>query len=276
MKFARLFGSLLAVSLLLTAGCAGKDSESATVEAQPAAVSATEASAPTGAPDSEFEDYGDEQMDAAWDPLEPWNRFWFRFNDVMILKILKPAYAGYEAVTPDLMRTGLSNFWHNIESPYRMLSRMLQGEFGMAGVEFGRFMANTMAGFGGLIDVAAKDKPLVPFMEEGADLNQAFAVWGVPEGPYLVWPLFGPNTLRSTAGLAGQYGTSPWLWGVEPVGPVNFWVGLGSNSLLRFNDMGRLIDTYEALTKSAVEPYSAMRDAYLKYQRAQTAKLKNQ
>lgn len=269
MKFARLCVTVLAVSLLFAAGCAGKERGEAD-----SAVAAATSAATTTAADSAFEDYDDEPSDMAWDPLEPWNRFWFGFNDVLMLKIIKPVYTGYETVTPSFMRTGLSNLLHHIETPYRIISRMLQGEFGMAGVEFGRFMANSMAGFGGLIDVSSQKKPLVPFMEEGADMNQTFAIWGIPEGPYMVWPFFGPNTVRSTGGLLGQAAASPWVWAVEPVGPVNFWIGLGTDVGLRFNDVGRQLDTYEALTKSAVEPYSAMRDAYLKYQRAQTAKLR--
>lgn len=271
MNAARLCGCLLALGLLLGSGCAGKDDGAGSDAVKSEAVSATATAAPA---DSEFEDYDDEHLDVVSDPLEPWNRFWFGFNDVMILKVIKPAYSGYTTVTPSFARTGLSNLLHHIEAPYRIVSRLLQGEFGMAGVEFGRFMANSMAGFGGLINVAAKDKPLVPFMEEGADMNQTFAVWGLPEGPYLVWPFFGPNTVRSTAGLGGKYFSSPWFWGVEPVGPMEFWTGAGIDAGLKFNDMGSQIDTYEALTKSAVEPYSAMRDAYIKYQRAQTEKLK--
>lgn len=251
---------LLLLQLAFVAGCAGKNAEG-TPPAQKVEAVETSASG-----NDDFEDYDDDTL-VVPDPLEPWNRFWFGFNDVMITRVIKPVYTGYSTVTPSFMRTGLSNLWYHIKAPVRIVSRLLQGEFGMAGVEFGRFMANSMAGFGGLIDVSRNDRPLVPFTEQGADMGHTFAVWGVPEGWFVVWPFFGPNTVRSTFGLAGDYASSPWMWGVEPIGPVPFWTAAGADVALRFNDMGSLINTYEALTKSAVEPYSAMRDAYIKYQR---------
>lgn len=255
---ARVYMLLLAMCLFCggLVGCASKDDS----VAPQATASATD--------EHRFEDYDDENVEVIADPLEPWNRFWFGFNDVFILRVLKPVYGGYVAVTPTELRSGLSNLLHHIQAPVRIANRLLQGEPGMAGVEFGRFIVNSTVGFGGLIDVAAKDKPLVAFSENGASFDRTLAVWGAGEGMYLVWPLFGPSTVRGTVGLMGDYVASPFFWGSHNLDVAGFWVATGSESALKFNNLGGLIDAYESLTKMAVEPYTAVRDAYIKYQRS--------
>ncbi|MEG2139690.1 MAG: VacJ family lipoprotein [Bilophila sp.] len=236
-------------------------------------LSILDASPPSGmsvadASDAAFEDYDDEASEQIYDPLEPWNRFWFRFNNVLLLDIIKPAYTGYSFVVHEDIRTGLSNVLYNLQMPLRLGNSLLQGKFGQAWVELGRFMINTTVGMGGVFDVAKRNKPLVPVDSRGADLGQTLAVWGIGEGLYLVWPLLGPSTVRDTVGTAGDIAASPFFWLTEPLGPVPFWPGLGADAGLRFNDMGTIINAYEAVTKGAVEPYIAARDAYIKYRRA--------
>ena len=91
---------------------------------------------------------------------------------------------------------------------------------------------------------------------------------GIWRGIYLVWPVVGPSTVRDTVGLAGDWATSAFFWISEPIGPLEFEPALAASLGLRFNDMGTVISTYESLKKSAVEPYIAARDAYVKYRRA--------
>lgn len=257
---ALLFPLLLTLTLGLT-GCASKTDESSPpVEAAQSAVQSMG--------EDRFEDYDDEHVVVIADPLEPWNRFWFGFNDIFMLRILKPVYAGYVAVTPEELRSGLSNLLHNLQTPVRIVNRLLQGEVSMAGVEFGRFVVNSTVGFGGLINVAAKDKPLRPFDEQGASFDRTLAVWGAGEGFYLVWPLYGPSTARGTVGLAGDYVASPFFWGASQFDVAGFWLATGSETALKFNNLGGLIDAYESLTKMAVEPYTAVREAYIMYQRS--------
>lgn len=219
--------------------------------------------------DASFEDYDeDNDSEEIADPLEGWNRFWFAFNDILLLDIIKPVYKGYTAVTPEVFRAGLRNFLYNIQMPIRLVNSLLQGRFGQAGVEFDRFLVNSTVGLGGLIDVAKRNKPLVEVSDRAADFGQTLAVWGVGEGIYLVWPLIGPSTVRDTFGTIGDYTASPFFWTAEPVGPVPFWPALAVDAGVRFNDMGSVINAYEAVTKGAIEPYIAARDAYVKYRRA--------
>ena len=200
--------------------------------------------------------------------MEGWNRFWFGFNDVLLLKVVKPVYTGYTYITPSPVRTGLSNAFHNIQMPIRFLNCVLQGRFGEAWIEVGRFVVNTTAGFGGVFDVAKQSKPLIPVDNRDADFGQTLGVWGFGEGIYLVWPVVGPSTVRDTVGLAGDWTTSAFFWISEPIGPLELEPALAASLGLRFNDMGTVISTYESLKKSAVEPYIAARDAYVKYRRA--------
>ncbi len=252
---------LLAATLV---GCASKKEPGV----QPDSAVVASGTASGAVSDAAFEDYDDEHSETISDPLEGWNRFWFGFNDFMLLQVIKPVYAGYAYVTPQPVRTGIGNAFHNIQMPIRLVNCVLQGRFGEAWIEFGRFIVNSTAGFGGLFDVAKQSKPRIPVDNRDADFGQTLGVWGVGEGVYLVWPIVGPSTVRDTVGMVGDWTASPLFWMAEPVGPIDEWAALGVGTGLRFNDMGTVIDTYESLTRSAVEPYIAARDAYIKYRRS--------
>lgn len=224
--------------------------------------------------DAAFEDYGDDAEPGISDPFEPWNRFWFTFNDGFMTKVAKPVYTGYEAITPEEFRSGISNAYHNFKMPIRLVNSVLQGEFAKAWIELGRFMVNSTIGFGGLIDVTKDKKPLVPVDPRDADFGQTLAKWGVGEGFYLVWPFLGPSTARETVGMMGNWAASPLFWVSEPIGSLDMWASTGIDAGFRFNGLGGDIATYESLIRSSVEPYVAMRDAYIKYRRAYGQPLK--
>lgn len=210
------------------------------------------------------EDYLEAVGQIVPDPIEGWNRAMFTFNDAVIEYVARPAYKGYEFVTPSFMRTGIKNFFHNAAFPVRFVNNLLQGRGRAAGVEMSRFILNTTAGLGGLIDVAKHHRPIVPVEDE--DLGQTFGVWGVGEGFYIVWPLLGPSTARDTVGLGGDYFLSPLTY-IKP------WeVSLGARAVNVFNDLDDVLDLYDQLKSAAIEPYSSVRDAYVQYRRAQIAK----
>lgn len=215
------------------------------------------------APD--LDDYATGNEDMAPDPLEGWNRMWFAVNDVLLLKIVKPAHQGYVAVTPDELRSGMRNFFHNLAFPVRFLNCLLQGKPREAGVEMGRFIVNTTVGMAGFINVARKDKPVVEPDKE--DFGQTLGVWGVGEGIYIVWPILGPSTLRDSLGLAGDYLADPFGHMVS-----NEWLYTGGRAYGAFNSVDDAIAGYEAVTGSAVEPYSSVRNAYMQMRRAKVAR----
>lgn len=260
---------LLGISLVT--GCASKKTQTEPIIPQETKIAQSTQPinmAQSIADDTQFEDYEETDTVAIADPLEGWNRFWFGFNDVLLLKIIKPTYTGYSAITTPEIRHGLSNVLHNLQMPIRFANSLLQGKFAQAMVEVGRFVVNTTAGLGGIVDVTAGKKVLVPVDEQGADFGQTLACWGVGEGFYVVWPLLGPSTARDSVGYVGDYFASPTFWGTHPYGPVKTWHAIVANGVLRFNDFGSTIEAYEAITKGAVEPYSAMREAYITHRRA--------
>jgi phospholipid-binding lipoprotein MlaA len=210
------------------------------------------------------EDYLEAVAPTVRDPLEQWNRVVFRFNDAAIEYAARPAYKGYVYVTPDFMRTGIKNFFHNAAFPVRFVNNLLQGRGRAAGVEMSRFVLNTTAGLGGFFDVARRHRPIVPVEDE--DMGQTFGIWGFGEGFYIVWPLLGPSTLRDSAGLAGDYFLTP----VSYLRPWELGVGLSAVDV--FNDLDSVLDLYDNLRRSAIEPYSSVRDAYVQYRRARIAK----
>jgi len=226
--------------------------------------SATAAFASQEALPDDDEDYLDSVSQVIPDPIEGWNRAMFGFNDAVIEYVARPAYKGYEYVTPSFMRTGIKNFFHNLAFPVRFVNNILQGRGRAAGVEMSRFILNTTAGLGGLFDVAKHHKPVVRVEDE--DFGQTLGVWGFGEGFYIVWPLVGPSTVRDTVGMGGDYFLSPLTY-VQP------WeLSLGARAVNVFNDLDDVLDLYDDLKRAAIEPYSSVRDAYVQYRRAKVAK----
>jgi phospholipid-binding lipoprotein MlaA len=213
--------------------------------------------------DEDDENYLD-QVARVPDPLEPWNRAMFRFNDALMDHVARPAYKGYAYVTPEFMRSGIKNFFHNLAFPVRFVNNLLQGRPRAAGVEMSRFILNSTAGLGGLIDVAKSHKPVVPVEDE--DFGQTLGVWGVGEGFYIVWPLLGPSSARDTVGLVGDAFLDPVNY-VQP-----WWLALSIDAGKTFNELDDILDLYDDLKRVAVEPYSSMRDAYIQYRKAKIAK----
>lgn len=130
------------------------------------------------------------------DPIEKCNRQMFAFNDGLDRYVMKPVAKGYTKVTPAPVRTGVSNFFANLEMIYTIPNQFLQGKSHIGVQDTGRFVTNTTVGVIGIFDVAKRWG--MPPHEE--DFGQTFAVWGMAEGPYLVVPLIGPMTARDAPG----------------------------------------------------------------------------
>lgn len=211
---------------------------------------------------SELDDYDDEPAASIADPIEPWNRFWFRFNDIFYIHIADPVYRGWKYITPQFFRTGVSNLFSNILFPTRFINSILQGKPLAAGVEFSRFMMNIMGG-AGLVDLASGKKTIVEVDPSGEDFGQTLGRWGIGHGFYIVWPFIGPSSVRDTFGRIGDAFTTP-LFYIDP------WeASLAANVFFRFNDLGDVLPSYLDLKSIAVDPYLAMREAYASMRKAQ-------
>lgn len=130
------------------------------------------------------------------DPWEGFNRGVYRFNSAVDRAVLKPAARGYRALTPDWLETGITNVFANLSYTSVILNDLLQGKGRVAARDTFRFLVNSTVGLLGFIDVASREG----LTDNDEDFGQTLAVWGVPSGPYLVLPLFGPSTMRDTPG----------------------------------------------------------------------------
>ncbi|MCG8435004.1 MAG: VacJ family lipoprotein, partial [Gammaproteobacteria bacterium] len=130
------------------------------------------------------------------DPLEPFNRAMFKFNDAVDRAVIKPVAKGY-AKTPKPFRKGVNNFFSNLSAPVTIINNFLQGKFKKAFSDTGRFLMNSTIGLFGIFDPASR----VGLARHREDFGQTLGAWGVPSGPYLVIPFLGPSTVRD--GIAG-------------------------------------------------------------------------
>ena len=196
------------------------------------------------------------------DPLEASNRVVWEFNDTVDKYVLKPVAEAYRFIAPQPVRTCLNNIFLNLGDVWSGINSVLQGRQVDALNTFGRVLLNTTMGLGGCIDIAS---------ETGAkripnDFGVTLGVWGVGSGPYIVLPILGPSSPRDGVGrLAGLY-----VGQVEFVGLIND-VNL-RNSLYGFQVVQRrevLLDATDIVDKTALDPYSFVRDAYLQRNKAQ-------
>ena len=126
------------------------------------------------------------------DPFEDLNRDIFIFNEKLDEKLLKPAAIAYRKVTPQFARSGVTNFFNNLEEIDTTINQVLQGEIKYAFNDAGRFVINTTIGLFGLIDVASK----MGLERHEEDFGQTLGVWGFDSGPYIMIPLLGPSNPR--------------------------------------------------------------------------------
>lgn len=190
------------------------------------------------------------------DPLHYWNRGMFHFNDKLYLWALKPVAEVYRAVLPRPFRTGIQNFYDNIQMPIRFVNCMLQGKTDRAGVELGRFMVNTVFGGMGFWNMANLEPNLKKPPEE--DMGQTFGAYGIGNGFYLVWPILGPSTLRDTFGRAGDMFIDPVAYIAPEASPF-------LRSYERINWLSLNVGDYESVKEAAVDPYESFKNIYLQY-----------
>jgi phospholipid-binding lipoprotein MlaA len=190
------------------------------------------------------------------DPFEGYNRAMYKFNDALDTAVIKPVAKGYDAVMPDPLSQGVSNFFSNLNDITVIINDLLQGKFNQAYRDTHRFVLNTTVGVAGIFDVAS----LSGYNKNNEDFGQTLGVWGAEPGAYIVLPFFGPRNVRDSFGLVGDILTDPVTY-VE-----------GNDA--RFALLGtRVIDTRAELLKAekvldeavALDEYSYVRDAYLQH-----------
>lgn len=188
------------------------------------------------------------------DPWEPFNRSVFEFNEGLDTYLLKPVVAAYRFILPEIVREGIYNFFSNYSDIYTALQNLLQGKPDYAFNDIMRVAVNTIFGLGGLMDVATPGG----LEKHKEDWGQTFGVWGIPSGPYVVLPFFGPSTVRDTFGTAADLETDYLFKYIPDVGLRNSITGLRVvNARNTYYEAGDLLDG------AAIDKYSFLRDAYL-------------
>lgn len=193
----------------------------------------------------------------ARDPWEGMNRSVYSFNDKLDQVALKPLAKAYVNVVPSPVRTGVNNFFGNLGDVWTATNSLLQFK-GQAAVETAmRVVINTTFGLGGLLDVATEMR--LPKRKE--DFGQTLGHWGVPSGPYVVLPVFGPSTLRDTAALPLD-AKGDLVQQVSDVSTRN------SLTVLHATDTrAGLLQAVDVVKEAALDSYSFVRDAYLQKRR---------
>ncbi|PCI79555.1 MAG: hypothetical protein COB20_04535 [SAR86 cluster bacterium] len=134
-----------------------------------------------------------------YDPFEKVNRVTFGFNVALDRAVLKPLASGYDKYTPKVAKTGIRNFFNNLDDVRVGINDLMQLNFTQATKDFGRFVVNSTVGVAGLIDVA---EPILALQKNRQDFGKTLAHWGVGSGPYLVLPVIGPSTARDALGFS--------------------------------------------------------------------------
>ncbi len=187
------------------------------------------------------------------DPFEKVNRAVFGFNEVLDSAVLTPVAKGYQAVVPELMRTGVANFFGNFGDGWSAINNLLQGKGEAAATMTMRVAANTLFGVGGLFDVASD----LGMERQSEDFGQTLGRWGMPAGPYLVWPLLGPSTARDTLGRPLDLAWSPSL-AINDSG-----VNLALSALNLVDTRASLLSASRVIDGIALDKYTFIRDAYI-------------
>ncbi len=195
-------------------------------------------------------------------PADPWeglNRKVFAFNEGVDEHVLKPVATTYVKVVPQFMRTGVNNFFGNFSDAWSAVNSFLQGkgEEGFNGIM--RVGTNTVFGIFGLFDVASE----AGIERHGEDFGQTLGVWGLPAGPYVVWPVLGPSSVRDSVAM-------PLNLAAEPSAQLRSDAGAqwGVSLLQLVSVRANLLGATGVLEDVALDRYTFMRDAYLQRRRS--------
>jgi phospholipid-binding lipoprotein MlaA len=205
------------------------------------------------APVAQAGSYGDD------DPWMGFNRAMFRFNDVLDEYAFEPVARGWNFVVPRRVQTSLSNLFGNLTSPRIIVNDLLQGKLHDAASDTARFMVNSTFGLMGLFDVASAWK----LDRHDEDFGQTLGVWGVPPGPYVVLPLFGPSNPRDATGLAVDSSSSVYWYFID------LQYNVAARAVDIVNGRAAVLKQVRDVKEASVDYYAAVRNGYMQRRQAQ-------
>ncbi len=193
------------------------------------------------------------------DPLHGWNRAMFTFNDRFYFLVAQPLTKGYAKIVHADVRAVINNFFLNISMPIRFVNSLLQLKFKSAGTELLRFGINSTLGVVGFLDVAKIDYGLESSDE---DFGQTLGKYQLGHGAYFMLPFLGPSSIRDSVGLLGDL----FLYPIGYIKPQE--LSLGIYTYESMNGFSFNLNDYDILKGAAVDPYTAVRDAYYQNRKA--------
>jgi phospholipid-binding lipoprotein MlaA len=192
------------------------------------------------------------------DPLEPWNRTVYGFNDKVDQVVARPLATAYRRVVPGELRDRVRNFFANLADPFIGVNSFLQGKVEDGITDWARFIFNTTFGLFGIHDVTTE----MGLEKHNEDLGQTFGRWGAGTGPYLVLPFLGSSNLRDGIGTAVEVYADPLNY-VEPErAQYALW------ALRLTQTRTDLLDASRILEQASLDKYTFQRDAYLQRRRS--------
>lgn len=228
--------SFIASTLLLLAGCSQTPDSNETPENETTQVQ-----------ENEF-DFSDPR-----DPLEDLNRAsWNLTRDVLDPYIIWPAASAYGA-TPKPLRRGLYNMTENVTEPASIVNNLLQRKPKAAAISAGRFVMNSTFGVFGIFDVATK----MGVIQEKESFGETLAVYGVPDGPYIMLPGIGPTVIIDRGGDA----VDDLIWIARlfslPMSVAQLTIR-GLEHRLELREL-------EPMLENSIDEYAFVREAYFSY-----------
>ena len=189
------------------------------------------------------------------DPWQGFNRAMYGFNDGLDRAILKPAAQGYKAVAPDFVEMGVRNFFENIDDISVAVNNLLQGKVSNSASDIGRVVINTTIGVLGLFDVASS----MGLTKHDEDFGQTLGAWGMESGPYVVWPILGPSSLRDTPSIVVDRILLNPLTYVE----LKTLERVGIIAVDSVSVRAELLSLEETVDEISTDRYTFIREAYL-------------
>ncbi len=190
------------------------------------------------------------------DPFEPFNRKVYVFNDTIDQAVLKPVAQGYAKVMPGPVKTMVNNFFSNLDDVVITANDLLQFKFVQATSDGSRVLFNTTFGIFGLLNVTNR------LEKHNEDFGQTLGYWGLPSGPYLMVPFWGPSSVRDGTGLYADTFVSV-ISNTQHVPTRN-----SAWAFKSFNTRVNLLDQEKVLDDAAIDRYSFLRDAYLMHRQS--------
>ncbi|MFZ1548397.1 MAG: VacJ family lipoprotein [Candidatus Nitrotoga sp.] len=190
------------------------------------------------------------------DPLEPFNRGMYKFNDAVDKAILKPVAKGYSTVMPEPGKIMVTNFFSNLDDIIVTLNDLLQLKFAQAASDGTRVLFNSTFGVLGLVNITDR------LEKHSEDFGQTLGYWGIGSGPYIVLPFFGPSNLRDSIGLYADSYASP-IRQISNIPTRNELYVTRAISL-----RAGLLDKEKILDEAAIDRYAFIRNAYMQHRQS--------